>query len=84
MGVINKLLELILNLFDLLIPTFSLPQNFVTAIDNGLTLLITLIEGAAYFIPLDILVVCLSVVLLVDNFSLLIKIGQFVLKMIRG
>lgn len=84
MAVINKLLELILYLFDFLIPTFSLPDNFVTAIDSGLTLLITLIEGASYFVPLDILIICLSVMLLVDNFSLIIKIGQFVLKMIRG
>lgn len=84
MGVINKLLEFILSLFDVLIPTFSLPPSFVTALDSGLTLLITFIEGAAYFIPLDILIICLTAMLIADNFTLLIRVGQFVIKLIRG
>lgn len=69
---------------DSLLPTLNLPEEFVTALDNGITVVIDLLEGANYFLPLDILVVCFSAMLIADNFTLLIRLGQWVIELVRG
>lgn len=84
MVIINKLMEFIISIMDSLLPTLNLPEEFVTALDNGITVVIDLLEGANYFLPLDILVVCFSAMLIADNFTLLIRLGQWVIELVRG
>lgn len=84
MVIINKLMEFIISIMDSLLPTLNLPEEFVTALDNGITVVIDLLEGANYFLPLDILVLCFSAMLIADNFTLLIRLGQWVIELVRG
>lgn len=84
MVVINKIMEFIIGLLDTLLPTLNLPDDFITALDSGITVIIGLLEGANYFLPLDVLVICFTVMLIADNFTLIMRIGQWVIELVRG
>ncbi len=74
----------IVGLLDSLLPTLNLPQDFIDSLDSGITVIIDLLEGANYFLPLDVLVVCFTAMLIADNFTLLMRIGQWVIELVRG
>jgi hypothetical protein len=84
MELVNKLLEYLVIFLDKVLPILNLPDSFYTTLDTGMSSFIELLRMGAYFIPLDILVLCISVMLIVDNFALLTRIGQFLIKLIRG
>lgn len=84
MLIINKIMEFIVSILDSMLPTLNLPPEFVTALDSGITVMIDLLEGASYFLPLDVFVVCMSAMLIADNFTLIIRLGQYVIELIRG
>lgn len=84
MGLINWVLSIIVKLINSLLPVFGLPVEFTDIIDGALTIIIDLINGAAYFLPIDVMLVCWSVLLLMDSWILLFRIGQWVIKLIRG
>jgi hypothetical protein len=84
MGIINQMLEFIIVALDRLLPSLEISQEFKTAFDNFITFLIGIYDSASFFIPLDILLLCLSIIFIVDGFSLAMRVGQFVAKLIRG
>jgi hypothetical protein len=84
MFIINAILQMLFALLALIIPVLRLPDNFVSVIDTGIGLFITLLEGASYFIDLNIMIICLTTMLVIDNIGLIFRIGQWVLKLIRG
>lgn len=84
MIIINKIISFIVSILDLILPTFDLSADFLAHVDFAIVTIINLLESANYFLPLDIFVVCFSVMLIVDNFALLTRIGQFIIKLVRG
>lgn len=84
MEIINTLLGFIINIISKVIPVFNLSPDFIEKLDDGIALFIKLLEGVSYFIPLDVFVLCFGVILMVDNFALMARIGQFIIKLIRG
>jgi len=84
MSVINSLLKFILILLGKLLPVLNIPNSFISSIDGMVTFFIQILRTASFFVPLDILVMCLTVMFVVDNFALLSRIVQYVLKLIRG
>ncbi|WDV44502.1 hypothetical protein PV797_06805 [Clostridiaceae bacterium M8S5] len=84
MSIINTIVKWIISKLDKILPIFSLSENFLNGLDNAITFLIDLLEKANYFIPLDVFVLCLTAMLVVDNFALLMRLGQWVVKTIRG
>jgi len=84
MDIVNSIMAFILNCLDSVLPALGLSEEFMTALDNGLTIIIGLLESANYFLPLDILVICLTTMLLVDNFTLIMRIGQWFIRTLRG
>lgn len=79
---INKFLGLIIGVLNLLLPVLHLPENFINTIDSAFVFLIGLLEGASYFVPLDIFVVCYSTILIVDNFALIFRIVKWIISLI--
>ncbi|TWH56440.1 hypothetical protein DesLBE_0644 [Desulfitobacterium sp. LBE] len=84
MGVVNKILEFIVGLLDKVLPALGIPTDFLIAIDGAIAWMIGLIESAGYFIPLDVLLMCLTVIFVFDNWTLLFRFGTWIIKLIRG
>lgn len=84
MALINKLIEALIVLLDTLLPALGVSDSFFQQADAAFAFFITLLQGAAYILPLDVMVTCLGIMFLVDNFSLFMNIGLFLLKLIRG
>lgn len=84
MSIINKIMAFLVGLLDTLLPSLGVSDELFLKIDSALDFFISLLQGASYFIPLDVLVFCLGVMILVDNFSFLMRFGTFILKLIRG
>lgn len=84
MQVIKTILMGIVGLLDVLLPALGVPDEFFMQLDAGITGFITILEGVSWFIPINILVMCFSVMLVVDNWSLIVRIGQWIIKTIRG
>ena len=84
MDIVNFLLEKTLELLDILLPALSLPDDFYYKLDSAMAFLLGLIQGAAYFLPINVMISCFVVILIVDNFALMMRAGQFILKLIRG
>ena len=84
MIVLNKILTFLLSILDRVLPSLSVDQSFLTMIDGAISKFIGLIEGASWIVPLNVLVVCYGVMLIADNFTLLSRIGQWVIRTIRG
>lgn len=84
MDVINFLMEKIVGFIDSILPSMGFSTEFLSGLDNALSTLIGLVQGAGYFIPLNVVAICFGAMLVVDNFALLSRVGQFVIKLIRG
>lgn len=84
MGVVNNLLSFIVKMLSKLLPALNVPSKFINAIDSCFAFFINFFGIASFFIPLDVLVMCLGVILLIDNFALISRVVQYILKLIRG
>lgn len=84
MDIINKVLEFIISILDSILPTLNLSPKFLIMLDSAITTIISILEKANYFLPLDVMVVCFSVMTIADNFTLFIRIGQWIIRTVRG
>lgn len=84
MTIINTIVSYILSLLDALLPSLGVSSDFMTALDTALAFVINLVVGANWFIDLNILVMCFATMTLVDNWSLLMRIGQWIIRTVRG
>jgi len=84
MDIINGIIKVLVSALDFLLPKLNLSPAFISGLDNAITLFIGILKTASFFVPLDVLVICITAMLVVDNFAILTRIGQFILKMIRG
>lgn len=84
MDIVNSILGFIVSVLDTVLPALGVPDEFFLMADSAISTLIGIIQVASFFIPLDIFVLCFTVMLIVDNFAILMRIGQFILKLVRG
>lgn len=84
MEVINNLLTAILGIISSILPVFQLPKEFIEQLDKALVLVITLIEGASWILPMDVMLICFTTMLVVDNWAILVRIAQWIIELIRG
>lgn len=84
MEVVNMLLSAVIGIISKMLPAFNLPQEFITQLDKGLSLVITLIEGASWILPLDVMLICFTTMLVVDNWAIIARIVQWIVELIRG
>lgn len=79
----NILMTIVLFL-DLILPVFNLSTEFISKLDSAISMMIGFIQGASYFLPLDVFVICLSTMILIDNFTLITRLLKWVVGLVRG
>lgn len=84
MDFVNAILQEIIGFIDSVLPVFGLPNEFLIMLDSAFCIFVDLIQGAGYFLPLDVFMLCMTAMLLVDNFAILMRVGQWVIRTIRG
>ena len=67
-----------------LLPSITFGTEFFTLLDAAIAMIINLLDLGRYFIPLDVLSMCFGIILMVDNWSLVVRIFQDVAQLIRG
>ena len=67
-----------------LLPSITFGTEFFTLLDVAIAMIINLLDLGRYFIPLDVLSMCFGIILMVDNWSLVVRIFQYVAQLIRG
>ncbi|MCX7746599.1 MAG: hypothetical protein N2645_06895 [Clostridia bacterium] len=82
--IINTILRFLITLLDTLLPAIGLPDEFMAALDTAITAIINLINAAGYFIPLQTVVMCIGLVFAIDAGILAIRLGMWIIKLIRG
>jgi len=84
MRLINAIISIVVGLLDTLLPAIGFSSGFMSALDSGVALIVQLIGGVGYFLPLNISVVCFTATLVFDNWKLVMRVGQWVIELIRG
>ena len=67
-----------------LLPSITFGTEFFTLLDAAIAMIINLLDLGRYFIPLDVLSMCFGIILMVDNWSLVVRTFQYVAQLIRG
>ena len=67
-----------------LLPSITFGTDFFILLDGAIAMIINLLDLGRYFIPLDVLSMCFGIILMVDNWSLVVRIFQYVAQLIRG
>lgn len=84
MFIINKIIGFIISILGFLLPVLGVPDSFFNAADTAFSTFANFVRGASFFVPLDLMIMCLTVMLIVDNFALLMRIAKWILSLIRG
>lgn len=82
MDIIGNLIAFLLKILGVIMPSLDIDSVFILAIDDAIAFFINTLISASWFIPLDTLVMCLGVIFVVDNFSLVVKIVRWVIDLI--
>lgn len=81
--IIELLLKFLFGIVDSLInliPTITLPDSFV----NGLSDVAYLISVISYFLPFKTIVLCLSVIFILQNAKFFVSVFNFIVRKIPG
>lgn len=84
MIIINTLIKIVVGILNRLLPALGVPNSFFVQVDGAVSGIISILQTASWFIPLDILVVCFGIMILADNFSILARIAQWIVRTVRG
>ncbi|ERK28213.1 hypothetical protein [Clostridium intestinale] len=84
MKVINAIINFLLGILDMILPKLGVPESFFNLIDGAVSTILGFLKAASWFIPLDILILCVTVMVIVDNFTLIVRVGQWIINLIRG
>lgn len=84
MSIINSIVGLLVGILNKVLPTLGINSDFINNIDLAFAWFGGLMQSANYFLPLNIMVICLTMMFVFDNWSLLFRVGQWVVKFIRG
>lgn len=74
----------ILTLVVALIPALTIDGTFVAALDGAVEFLIQVFDFARWFFPFNVFVMCLGIIIIVDNWTLLSRVVQYVVGVVRG
>lgn len=74
--------EKIIGLVANLLPALGINPELLTKFDAVLTIFISLVETAAWFLPLQEIVMCMSIMLIVDNWVYITKFTKFIIKIL--
>lgn len=83
-AVIILVSTVLLGLLISLIPPLAMDGGFLSVVDNAVSLFIRFVDGASYFLPIPVFIICVTVVLVVDNWSLMVRAVMYVIELVRG
>lgn len=83
---LEKLIGYGLQLLSLVIKPLAsiVPPEFVSFLDGATSFLLELLAAASWLVPMDVLVVCLSVMVIVDNYKLFVRLSKYLISFIPG
>jgi hypothetical protein len=84
MDIINSIISAVVGMIDTVLPIFSPSQEFVDNLDAAITWYIDINYKAAYLIPMEAVVICLTVIFLYYAFYFGIRIGKWIIATVRG
>jgi len=84
MDLIYGALSFILSFIGKILPVFGFSESFLGFLDSAISFMISLLQTSSFFLPLDVLMGCLIVILAFDNWTLMFRLGQFIIKLVRG
>ncbi|QUI24853.1 hypothetical protein HZI73_22245 [Vallitalea pronyensis] len=84
MFLVEGLINLILGILNVLLPVFGLSDDFLTSLDMLFSKFIDLLMTVGFFIDFNIFVSCILVMIAVDNYILLFRVGQWIIGIVRG
>ncbi len=84
MSLMNTILTFVVGLISSLLPVIGVSPEFTQKIDNAITIIINLLNNANYILPIDVMVLCWTVMLSFDISMLMFRIVQWIIKLVRG
>lgn len=84
MDIIESIVKFLINLLNKLLPKIGISDGFFETADSVMSAFITIVEWAGWFLPLDLFLLCMTTILIVDNFALLSRVVQWIIRLIRG
>lgn len=82
--IITILLNLILGAIDLLLPAIGVSDEFLGLLDNAFSMILDIVFTAAWFVDVNIFVTCFFVMIAIDQSALGMKMGRWIIGLIRG
>jgi len=82
--IVSWLLDLVFGLLSLIISPLPMSDEFARMLDGAFAWLINTIAAAGWILPLDTLVVCFGVIVVVDNYTLAFAFIRWIVGVIRG
>lgn len=82
--VINWIIEKVIAMIDSVLPMFNPDPQFIVGLDKALTWYIDINTKVAYLVPYDALVICLTIIFSISLFRFSMRIGKWILGMVRG
>lgn len=71
-GLVNFIFDFVANVLGLL-PAIKLPSSFIILLDD----IEYIFSAASYFLPINSILTCLTVIFLVDNFKFFVSVFNF-------
>lgn len=84
MFLVEGLINLILGVLNVLLPVFGLSDEFLVSLDMLFSKFIDLLMTVGFFIDFNIFVSCILVMIAVDNYVILFRVGQWIIGIVRG
>ncbi len=81
-SVTTFLVTQVVNVISFLIPALGINPELTDSIDAVMALVLGLIAGAGYFLPLDVLVMCFSAIMVTDNWGIVVRIIKWVISVL--
>ncbi len=84
MFIIDGLINLVLGALSFLLPVFGFNESFLLTLDIMFSKFIDILMTVGFFIDFNIFMNCILVMIAVDNYVLLFRVGQWIMGLVRG
>lgn len=77
-----KVVGAVLKIISLVVGILPIPDTFLVALDGVIAFIIELFTSASWFVPMDLLFLCLGIIWAVDNYRLLFDFVRWLIERI--
>lgn len=69
----------VVDIISLIIPQLGISPELLAKFDTVIALFIQLVQGAAWFIPLDVVIMCFLTITVVDNWGIVVRVIKWII-----